>query len=371
MNDHTGGVSSSIRNLLDELHKSVDVKLLTFEDRNLSSNQAEDWLRVIRNKCVSPFEFSAGLTSRLAAEDAYIFHTHGLWLHINHATCALARRRGVPYVITPHGMLYATALQRSAWKKRPLEWLMFRKDILSASAIHVTSPEELEQVRLYGYRGPVAVIPNAIQPIPENFKTQNDKPKPLTIGFMGRLHPIKQIEMLLRGAALAEIEDLKIEIIGDGDRGYKQFLLGEVSRLKLTKKVDFTGFVEGDEKLKHLSRLHALFLPSKMESFGMIVPEALQLGIAVMASTGTPWEALNQLGMGWWTDPTPQNIAAIIKELNTFSQTNWDRISSAGQQFVAQNFSPKTIAAKTHQFYQWLLSTDKSETPNFINLIND
>lgn len=205
-----------------------------------------------------------------------------MWLDINHATCAIARSKGKPYLITPHGMMYEETLRRSWWKKRPLEALWYKRDIRDASCIHVTCREEMRHIRNYGYKGPVAVIGNPIE-VPSyideiNLRTESN-PLPdntYTIGFLGRLHPRKQVELILQGLSLhPDAKRIKVVIIGDGDAAYKEFLHKEVDRLGLAGQVEFKGFINGREKFELLSRLSALFVPSDMENFGMIIPEAL------------------------------------------------------------------------------------------------
>ena len=50
--------------------------------------------------------------------DADLVHTHGMWEEIHHQACSIARQRGVPYVMSPHGMLDPWSLSQSRWKKR-------------------------------------------------------------------------------------------------------------------------------------------------------------------------------------------------------------------------------------------------------------
>lgn len=77
----------------------------------------------------------------------------------------------------------------------------------------------------------------------------------------------------------------------------------------------FSGFVSGREKFEQLAQLSCLFVPSDFENFGMIVTEALSVGTPVMASLGTPWEELNTVGCGWWTDRSPENIATVMHQV--------------------------------------------------------
>lgn len=166
----------------------------------------------------------------------------------------------------------------------------------------------MEHVRNFGYRNPIAIIPNPAN-LPDYLdEVATAKPPflgydlPRKFGFLGRLHPIKKVENLLYGVAkLPSPQDCELVIMGKGDDAYEQFLRSEVARLGL-KNVKFSGFVSGREKFEQLAQLSCLFVPSDFENFGMIVTEALSVGTPVMASLGTPWEELNTVGCGWWTD---------------------------------------------------------------------
>ena len=81
-------------------------------------------------------------------------------------------------------------------------------------------------------------------------------------------------------------------------------------------------FIELFQKLDKYSRLakDALFVPSDLENFEMIISRALIVGTPVRTLFGTPCEALNTERCGWWRDNSPESIASVIDEL--YSKTN-------------------------------------------------
>ena len=269
-------------------------------------------------------------------------------------------------------MLYPEALKRSYWKKWPLLQLYFRKDINEATCIHVTCRKEMEHVREFGYKGPIAVIPN-----PANLPDYIDeitmrKPSFLTdgqqrkFGFLGRLHPIKKVENLIYAVAKLQPEDYELVIMGKGDDAYEQFLRDEVRRLGL-KNVVFKGFVSGREKFEELAGLSCLFVPSDFENFGMIVTEALSVGTPVMASLGTPWEELNTAGCGWWLDRTPENIAGIMQHVLEMPTEELLAMGERGRTLVKQKFTASRVAEQMKHLYKWL-SGNHADKPDFIYL---
>lgn len=368
-----GGTSSCTAQLFTAMHAlDPEVSLLTIapaEPGTEMLGEGEPWLQSVAHDCRTPLAYSSSFRRALRQADASLMHTNGLWIDPNHATCAEARRRGIPYVITPHGMLYPEALARSRWKKRPMEWLWFRKDILSASAIHVTCEREMEHVRAYGYRGPIALIgnpitipdyiPSVIAPENEaNAKRTADDTPLRYIGFLGRLHPRKQVEQIFRGLALLPADDqgkFRIVIMGQGPEDYERFLNDEAQRLGIRHLIEFKGFINGRAKFEQLARLSALMVPSDIENFGMIIPEALLVNTPVMASTGTPWDILEQGHCGWWRPATPQSIAEVLREILATSPSDLRAMGRRGAAIIADRFAAPVIADRMLELYRHLL----------------
>ena len=369
-----GGIATCTYDLLTALHHiSCQADLLTLKVRNpvdkLMGN-GENWIKVLPNDAVTPFEYSKGMKEYLKNNEYDLYHTNGLWMYCNHITCSIARQKHRPYIITPHGMLYPAALHRSYWKKWPLIQLYFHKDINSADCLHVTCKAEMEHVREFGYKGIVAVIPNpSIMPtyLDEIFSKKQTiiECNPLRkFGFLGRLHPIKKVENLLYGIAMmSRSQDCELVIMGKGDDAYEHFLHNEVARLGL-KNVTFKGFVTGRDKYEILAHLSCLFVPSDFENFGMIVTEALSVGTPVMASLGTPWEELNTAGCGWWIDRSPENIAEVMQQVIEMPAHELLAMGENGRRLVQKKYTANQVARQMQRLYKWLLKG--GEKPDFV-----
>ena len=360
-----GGIATCTYDLISAMHHiGFPADLLTLEVRDGSDElmgKGEDWIKALPNDAVTPYEYSRGITQFLQNKEYDLYHTNGLWMYCNHITCAVARHKHKPYIITPHGMLYPAALKRSYWKKWPLIQLCFRKDINRADCVHVTCKSEMEYVRQFGYRGAIAVIPNPAN-LPDYLsEIATAKPSFLEcdrmkkFGFLGRLHPRKKVENLLYGMAeLPRQSECELVIMGKGDDAYEQFLRNETKRLGLENKVEFCGFVNGRKKYEQLARLSCLFVPSDFENFGMIVTEALSVGTPVMASLGTPWEELNTFGCGWWVDRTPENIAQVMRQVMEMPVAQLLAMGEKGRSLVQEKYTPEQVAMQMQKLYEWI-----------------
>lgn len=370
-----GGIATCTYDLISVLHSiGVPVDLLTVNVKNKSDvlmGKGEDWIKALPNDVVTPYEYSKNIAHYLKNNEYDLYHTNGLWMYCNHITCSIARDKGRPYVITPHGMLYPDALHRSYWKKWPLIQLYFRKDIDRADCLHVTCKAEMEYVRQFGYQGAIAVIPNPanlpnylsdIAILKSDFIYNNQRKR---FGFLGRLHPRKKVENLLYGMSkLSSLKDCELVIMGKGDDVYEQFLQKETMRLGLADCVKFMGFVKGRDKYEQLAQLSCLFVPSDFENFGMIVTEALSVGTPVMASLGTPWEELNTVGCGWWIDRTPENIADVMQQVIDMPASQLLEMGEKGQRLVQQKYTAPQVAHQMQQLYEWIGAN--GEKPEFV-----
>ena len=58
-------------------------------------------------------------------------------------------------------------------------------------------------------------------------------------------------------------------------------------------------YVAGSEIEKLFASFDIVVL-SYAEKFGLVVAEALAHGMPIIASKGTPWQRLEEIGCGWW-----------------------------------------------------------------------
>ena len=376
-----GGPSTCTCDLLQGLYDNgANVDLLTSKcsnpkDRNLG--EGSQWLKEVNMDYRTPLALSNATGKYLRETEYDIYHANTLWLYPVHAVCAYARKVGKPYVLSTHGMLYPTALAVSSWKKKLMGAMWYNKDIMQADCLHATCMAELEYNRMYGYKGPIAVIPNPVvfpkfvgeSPAICSKVSTNDK---RTIGFLGRLHPIKKVENIIYAMNLLEPElrnKVKLDVMGKFDDRYEQWLKDEVKRLGQEDNVEFVGFVSGEEKYQRLQRLSALMVPSAQENFGMIVPEALICETPVYASLGTPWSELNDCHCGWWKNNEPETIAGVIREILSLSDDQLCEMGRNGRRLMEEKYEQHKVAAMMQQLYDWIGNGMKTEhKPDFVFL---
>lgn len=373
----SGGPSTCTLDLLNGLYDiNAGVYLLTVSSPDILG-AGSPWLKLEPCDYKTPLGISKNIKRALLESDYNLYHANALWSYTTHETCKVARAKRKPYVISPHGMLYPTALAIKRWKKIPMLNLWFNKDIMQASCLHATCQQEAKYCRQFGYKGPIAVIPNAVV-FPEGVELKGeslglrDSRGRRQIGFLGRLHPIKKVENVLYSLSHIDKDTrnkmISFQIMGKYDDQYEQWLKDEVKRLHLEDCVEFVGFVSGKEKFVRLSKLSALMVPSAQENFGMIVPEALICGTPVYASLGTPWSELNDCNAGWWKDNSPETITKVILDILSKSDAELRAMGANGRRLMEEKYEQHKVATMMKQLYEWIVVDKMSEEkkPNFV-----
>lgn len=372
----SGGPSTCVCDIMQGLFENqAPVDLLTVKPAEISIKNlgtGSPWLHEVECDYKTPIRYSHNIRKALAGSEYDLYHANTLWTDCTHATCFYARKAGKPYILSPHGMLYPTALAISRWKKILMLKIWFNKDIREATCLHATCQQEAEYCREFGYTGPIAVIPNAIvfpKGVDIKKNLYNDQKGRRQIGFLGRLHPIKKVENIIYAIAMLSDElknQLSFQIMGKYDDVYELWLKDEVKRLHLEDCVEFVGFVSGKEKYERLSKLSALMVPSTQENFGMIVPEALICGTPVYASLGTPWEELNDCDAGWWKDNEPETIVAVIMDILSKSDEDLLAMGRNGRQLIEDKYEQHKVAGMMKKLYEWIVNGGKK--PSFVLL---
>jgi len=362
---HSGGTSTCTYDLLSAMHRiGCNVDLMTLGSTDLMG-KGEQWIKALPDDGKTPYGYSRNMNKFLQQTDYNSYHTNGMWMHCNHETCLMARKKGKPYIITPHGMLYPQAMARSAWKKKLLLAVGgVDKDLKLATCIHATCKEEMEHYRALGYKNPVAVIPNPV-PVPVFLHEIRRENSVKRIGFLGRLHPRKNVEALIDAWIMLgdKIKDAQLLIMGKGDAAYEQMLKDKVRQHGL-KNVTFAGFVTGREKFEKLASLTALCVPSDFENFGMIVTEALSVGTPVIASLGTPWQELNTCHCGYWISNEVQAVADVLERLLDLPSSELIQMGENGKQLVESKYKDTQVAYMMKRLYEWILNG--GEKPEFV-----
>lgn len=135
-----------------------------------------------------------------------------------------------------------------------------------------------------------------------------------TVVTVGRLTHQKKMDRVVRLAARCKQNQIKVrfQIIGDGD--LKEELLALSRALDVEDMIEFTGFIRNP--FPYIKNADMLFLSSGYEGFGLVVCEAMCLGVPVISTkTAGPTEILENNKYGILCEHDDDSIYNAVKRM--------------------------------------------------------
>lgn len=329
----------------------------------------------VPRRCFSRYGNSVGPIRRLGCSpelkrelltmDFDVVHAHGLWQFPTIYAVSAARTLQRPSVIAPRGMLSDVALSYSP-KKKAVFGKLFQNEALSAAkAFHATAESELDDIRAFGLKQPVCLIPNGVDiPVVSGSKIEKVSREILTLG---RIHPKKGIDVLVR--AWARIADRypswSLRIVGPDEGGHLFELQTLVKTLEVPR-ISFSEPLYGDEKVQAYASADVFVLPTLSENFAMTVAESLAAGTPVICTKGAPWSALNDENCGWWIDHGVDALVDKLEQVLAMPGEELEEMGERGRSWMQREFSWQSFGEKSLEFYSWLLG--RGPVPDFVDI---
>jgi glycosyltransferase involved in cell wall biosynthesis len=344
-----------VRVLTTDAHggnKSLEVD--TGREIELEGNFRIRYCKRLMRRSVSPSLL--GLLARYI-EWADVVHLQSVYNFPTIPTLVACRIFGKPVVWSPDGALQRWKGTRRATAKAIWDWVC-RVIAPNKLIIHATSEQEAYESHRYFRDAQVSVIPHGV-PIPEQVKHVEGE-NLLRLLYLGRLDPKKGIENIVAACKILKEESplaWSLTIAGKGDAGYAQKLRTTIQGMGFSPggvddspgQVRMVGHVLDEAKERIFQHADVLVVPSYTENFGIVVAEALAREIPVIASTGTPWKRLEEMGCGLWVDNDPESLAKAIERM---SQMLLNAMGRRGREWVKECFSGERAAREMLACYE-------------------
>lgn len=355
--DEASGPSYSVVRLCDSLiGAGADVQLSALDSAEMSVGPA--YLKAFplgfgpRRLGVSP-RMRDWLEAQATSGRVDLIHNHSLWMMPNVYPGAACRKGRCPLVVSPRGTLSQWALRRSALRKT-LFWRILQLPVLRTTAcFHATADAEYEDIRRLNFHQPVCILPNGVDVPPAHVDGTNRRRQLL---FLGRIHPVKGIDVLLRAwqAVEGRFPDWDLKVAGPDNRGYLATIRTLASQLRL-ERVTFPGALFGEEKLHAYQEADLFVLPTHSENFAMTVAEALAAGTPAIVTKGAPWGDLPVHGAGWWIDIGVDPLVACLQQALAMPPSNLAEMGQSGRAWMVRDHSWQHIGERLSAVYRWML----------------
>ena len=371
-----GGPSQAIVEMVRALREQgIDACIITTQDSGLYKNKEvplnrwiqyegvptfvhsclDSRIRVIREYLISP-SFVYWLIKNISDYD--IIHIHAIFSFPSTISMIVSRIKGIPYVVRTIGQLNKWSLRQGALKKKTMMTLIEKKNLSHAKAIHVTSKYELQDLESLGLGDKCFILglgvatPNIS--VVRQFGIGNSNNEAIRFLFLSRVHPKKQLELLLTALAILKHQinedGWELAIAGSGEQDYIETLKSKTRDLGIENHITWHGHVTGETKQVLLNSSDWFVLPSASENFGISVVEAMAsaLPVVISANTGIS-DKVNEYSAGYICNEDPSEFAKVL--LKAIKGSHNRSMGNSARKLVADHFSWEPIAKSLIKHY--------------------
>ena len=280
-----------------------------------------------------------------------VIHAHSFLAGI--AAYDIAKPYNIPIVLTEH----LSSLLDDSLKKKHVS--SFKNILNKADALVAVSKGLKTKMQTYTSQE-IKVIPNLVDtdffsPLPKEAKRDD-----FTFIAIGSLIPRKGFDLLIQAfAKIKKTSDLKPRLIIIGDGREKSNLLKLIEKLGLKDKVNLTGHLSQEKVKDQLRRADVFVLSSHIETFGVVVIEAMAVGLPIIATRCIGTRDLINEKVGYYIEPN--NIDELVHSMNRMihDAVNFD------QQFIRnrtiEKYGKEVVAKEITELYQSLVNRHQTK----------
>ncbi|MFX1466656.1 MAG: glycosyltransferase family 4 protein [Promethearchaeota archaeon] len=326
----------------------------------------------------APGRWSTSFAPRMAfflmneINNSDLIHAHGYGFFPTDLSAWVCKIRNKPLVITLHGFHpdYLAFMKNISpieeMQLMPYFKAIARRSLEIADAIIALTPHEKNILQSY-YKIPakkIAVIPNGINlkdflksPAKNEFKKRFNLMENVIL-FVGAIRKEKGLFNLLHAipSIIREFPQTSFVFIGK-DWGFKKYLQQEGKRLGIEKHINFLGVVNSLLLQESLSECDIFVNPSKYESFGISILEAMASGKPIVATNvgGIPYIVRNGKNGIIVKQGDHEGLAEAIKRLLSNSELQ-KQMGETGLQ-LSKKYEWDNVVSQVEQLYQKVLAS--------------
>ncbi|AFV22942.1 glycosyl transferase, group 1 [Methanolobus psychrophilus R15] len=293
-NELSGGAYTVVNNLISnslKINSAIDFHVVSFADTNEILHMQGYTVHLVKKVSfpTSGYWYSyKSIQNKIIEINPDIVH-----LHFTYPPYSPLAKMPFPIVITTHG-LASIKVKRSHAIRAYLNLSFFlnpffeKEALKNADSIIAVSKWIKNEVELaIGPNPKIIYLPNGI-----NFsalqeggsKFENPSVSHPSLFFIGRLIKFKGVDLLISSLYYVkkQVPDIHLYVAGQGPQASNLKKLAQ--KLGLESNITFLGFLSEHDKQVFLHECDVFVIPSRYETFGIVVLEALEAGIPVVAS---------------------------------------------------------------------------------------
>ena len=238
-------------------------------------------------------------------------------------------------ILAPRGMLKNSALDFKRRKKKIFLSMLKWMKVPQLVTFHATDDRErADVINQFGKDTRIETISNFPGAQDEFYSPPPKQRGVLDILFIGRIHPIKGLDILLIALKQSK-QKIKLTIVGSPeDMAYRNLCKRLINELPKNIQVSFSNEVPHKAINQLIRDTHIFCLPTKGENFGHAIFESLAAGRPVLISDQTPWRNLKKYKAGWdLALNDPGRFAEVIEECASMKTEEFNEWCKGAWQF--------------------------------------
>jgi len=266
----------------------------------------------------------------------------------------IIKKSKLPCVFTTHYVLDFEGNKILSWLYRALIKRVTKRIAKNVDKIICVNKEYVSEYKKWGIdKDKIMYIPNGIDtdkfsPGKSNIK-KNLKCKNLIV-FWGRLGYQKNTHMLIKAFKNIKTKETKLVVIGKGP---------DIKKLKKiagdNKNIIFTGYLSDKKLLEYARGADMAVLPSKAESWGLVIGEAMACELPVISSDVGMAKEL--LGKSRGIVLKKETVDELTEEIDYLlnNKAKCKEMGKKGRKFIVKNYGWEKVVKKIEDLYKSLL----------------
>lgn len=208
----------------------------------------------------------------------------------------------------------------------------------------------------------IKVIPHGVEIDDNNFE-ERIKKSLIFVGNLGEHKGVEFLPIILNGLK-NKFPDISLNIVGDGP--LKEEIFKGFKKNNLFENVNYWPYLNRKEIYKLFQTSEILLFPTRLESFGLVIPEAMSCGvIPVISDLENITDQFVENGQNGFLCDKDDPESFIAKIIEIFSKHNLEAMSMKNRILAQENFS----LVRMNESYRKLIESNISRKPKRFSLV--